>query len=369
MTKIHKTDSPDYEVLWNALAYPAIATDERDMIVAFNAAAEQLFSVSARAICGRSVNEFAPEGSRLASLIEQARRERISLAERDVEVHWADSTWRLSQVQVSTLNDSTENLALLIVMRQGSIADKMNRSLAHRGAARSVTGMAAALSHEIKNPLAAISGAAQLLQMSVSDSESELCELIQEEAARIQRLVERMEHFTDSRPPEQLPVNLHDALRVTRRAAEVGFGASTTFIEEYDPSLPPTSGDRDQLSQAFLNLIKNAVEAAGEGGVITLRTAYRSGVRLSGIHGDNRRSLPLEVSISDNGPGIPEEFAPHIFEPFVTSKASGAGLGLALVSKIVADHGGIIECDTDAGRTTFRMLLPVHRENKAEAAR
>lgn len=362
------TGAPDYEVLWNALSYPAMATDEADRIIAFNAAAEQFFSVSARAIRGRPIAEFAPEGSRLASLIAQARRERISVAERDVEVHWADVTERLSHVQVSTLNDVADNPALLIVMRQGSIAEKMNRSLAHRGAARSVTGMAAALSHEIKNPLAAISGAAQLLQMSVPDGETELCELIQEESARIQRLVERMEHFTDSRPPEQLPVNLHDALQMTRRAAEVGFGAGATFIEDYDPSLPPTSGDRDQLSQAFQNLIKNAAEAAGEGGVITLRTAYRSGVRLSGIHGDNRRSLPLEVSISDNGPGIAEDFAPHIFEPFVTSKASGAGLGLALVSKIIADHGGIIECDTGNGRTTFRMLLPVHREAVPEIA-
>jgi len=212
------------------------------------------------------------------------------------------------------------------------------------------------------NPLSAISGAAQLLQMSVPDGEVELCELIQEESGRIQRLVERMEHFADSRPPEHTPVNLHDALQLTRRAGQVGFASSVNFVEEYDPSLPPTSGDRDQLAQAFQNLVKNAAEAVGEGGVITLKTAYRPGVRLAGIHGNKRQSLPLEVSITDNGPGIREDFAPYIFEPFVTSKASGAGLGLALVSKIIADHGGIIECDTDAGRTTFRMLLPVYRE-------
>ena len=352
----------NFETLWNALSHPAIATDGNDNIVAFNAAAEQFFSVSARSISGHSISEFSPEGSRLATLIEQAKRDGISLSERDVEVRWLDFEARLAEVQVCPFNDDSLSSALLIVMQHGSIAEKMNRSLAHRGAARSVTGMAAALSHEIKNPLSAISGAAQLLQMSAPDSETELCELIQEEAGRIQRLVERMEHFSDSRPPEQAPVNLHDALQLTRRAAQVGFASSVNFVEDYDPSLPPTTGDRDQLAQAFQNLVKNAAEAVGDGGVITLKTAYRPGVRLAGIHGDKRQSLPLEVTVTDNGPGIAEDFAPFIFEPFVTSKASGAGLGLALVSKIIADHGGIIECDTDAGRTTFRMLLPVFSE-------
>ena len=359
------TNGVNHETLWNALPQPAVAVDQDGKIVAFNAAAEQFFSVSARSIRGHSIAEFAPEGSRLANLIDQAKRDEISLSERDVEVRWIDSEARLAEVQVSPVNDESSNTALLIVMQRGSIAEKMNRSLAHRGAARSVTGMAAALSHEIKNPLSAISGAAQLLQMSVADGEIELCELIQEESGRIQRLVERMEHFSDSRPPEDVPVNLHDALQMTRRAAQVGFASSVNFVEEYDPSLPPTTGDRDQLAQAFQNLVKNAAEAVGEGGVITLKTAYRPGVRLAGIHGDKRQSLPLEVTVSDNGPGIAEDFAPYIFEPFVTSKASGAGLGLALVSKIIADHGGIIECDTDTGRTTFRMLLPVHRENDA----
>jgi len=331
------TAQVSFETLWNALSHPAIATDADGKIVAFNAAAEQFFSISARSIAGHSISEFAPEGSRLSMLIEQARRDGTSLSERDVEVRRIDSDARMAEVQISPINDESNSTALLIVMQQGSIAEKMNRSLAHRGAARSVTGMAAALSHEI---------------------------LIQEESGRIQRLVERMEHFSDARPPEQTPVNLHDALQLTRRAAQVGFASSVSFIEEYDPSLPPTSGDRDQLAQAFQNLVKNAAEAVGEGGIITLKTAYRPGVRLAGIHGDKRQSLPLEVTVTDNGPGIAEDFAPFIFEPFVTSKASGAGLGLALVSKIIADHGGIIECDTDAGRTTFRMLLPVYQEKE-----
>lgn len=351
--------APDYDALWNAIPHPALALNPAGAVSAFNAAAEQFFSMSARGVQGRSFDEFAPPGTRLATLIAQAREEESSLAERDVEMQWADEKPREVDVQICPIGP--DDRSLLVLLQPRSIAEKMNRNLAHQGAARSVTGMAAALSHEIKNPLAAISGAAQLLQMSAPDQESELAELIQEETARIHRLVDRMEHFTDSRPPDRAPVNIHDALQLTRRAAQAGFGTGLRFVEEYDPSLPPTPGDRDQLAQAFQNLVKNAAEAAGEGGVITLRTAYRPGVRLAGMNGAARQSLPLEVTISDNGPGIPDDLSPYIFEPFVTSKSTGAGLGLALVSKIIADHGGVIECDTTEGRTTFRMLLPVWR--------
>jgi len=349
----------DYEVLWNSLPVPALVVGPDECIQAVNATAEQFFTMSARALIGRRVYEFAPEGSRLAALLHKAREAPASLAERSVEIVTHDGVSAEVDVQVTPLTDTPSSTALLVLVQPRSIAEKMDRNLAHRGAARSVSGMAAALSHEIKNPLAAISGAAQLLQDFGADQESELAELIEGEADRIGRLVDRMEHFTDERPPARLPVNLHDALDTTRRAAKAGFARNVRFVEEYDPSLPPTVGDRDQLAQAFQNLVKNAAEAIEGTGKITLRTAYRPGVRLTGAAGAGRQSLPLEVSVIDNGRGIPGDLSAHIFEPFVTSKASGAGLGLALVSKIVADHGGVISCESTEGRTIFRMLLPV----------
>lgn len=357
----------DHEILWNSLPVPALVIGPDARIQAVNAAAEQFFTMSARTLIGRDFAPFAPDGSRLAALLDQARRASTSLAERGVEIASQEGEMVTVDVQVAPLTDTARSPALLVLAQPRSIAEKMDRNLAHRGAARSVSGMAAALSHEIKNPLAAISGAAQLLQDSASDQESELAELIEEEAERIGRLVDRMEHFTDERPPTRSPVNLHDALEATRRAAKAGFGQEVRFVEDYDPSLPPTAGDRDQLAQAFQNLVKNAAEAVGRGGEITLRTAYRPGVRLSEGAGGGRRGLPLEVSIIDNGPGIADDLAPHIFEPFVTSKASGAGLGLALVSKIVADHGGVISCESGEGRTVFRMLLPVWDEREGAA--
>jgi len=357
----------DYEVLWNSLPTPALVIDAEERIRAVNAASEQFFTMSARSLMNRPFAEFSPDGSRLAELLSQARFAASSLAERGVEVVMQDGMAVTVDVQVTPLTDTARSTALLVIVQPRSIAEKMDRNLAHRGAARSVSGMAAALSHEIKNPLAAISGAAQLIQDFGADQESELAELIEGEADRIGRLVDRMEHFTDERPPVRMPVNLHDALETTRRAAKAGFAQGVRFVEEYDPSLPPTAGDRDQLAQAFQNLVKNAAEALDGKGTIILRTAYRPGVRLAGAAGAGRQSLPLEVSVIDNGPGIPDDLSRHIFEPFVTSKASGAGLGLALVSKIVADHGGVISCESADGRTVFRMLLPVwdERENAA----
>ena len=356
-----KTEAMDFEALWHAQPSPALVLDETLRIGLVNAAVEQFLSMSARALQGRDFGEFAPEGSRLAELLQQAREKANSLAERGVELLMRDGSVRVVDIQVTPLNDAALSPSTLLIIHPRSIAEKMDRSLAHRGAARSVSGMAAALAHEIKNPLAAISGAAQLLQDSASDQEIELTQLIDEEVGRIRRLLDSMEHFTDSRPPVRAPVNIHDALDITRRSAEAGFGRGVRFVQEFDPSLPAPVGDRDQLARAFQNLAKNAAEALDGKGEIIFRTAYRPGVRLVGAQGGNRQSLPLEVSIIDNGPGIPEELSPYIFEPFVTSKSSGVGLGLALVSKIISDHGGVIECESGEGRTVFRVLLPVWR--------
>jgi len=143
------------------------------------------------------------------------------------------------------------------------------------------------------------------------------------------------------------------------KSAKAGFAAHVRFIEEYDPSLPPVPGDPGQLTQVIMNLLKNAAEAAPPvGGVIMLKTAYRAGMKVRTGPGQ-KESLPLMIEISDNGAGVPEDLKPHLFEPFVTSKGSGTGLGLALVSKVIADHGGVISCDSEPGFTTFRLLLPV----------
>ncbi len=184
--------------------------------------------------------------------------------------------------------------------------------------------------------------------------------LICDETDRICALVDRMDVFSDRRPIEREPVNIHEVLERVRKLAVSGFARHVRFIEDYDPSLPPVDGNRDLLIQVFLNLVKNAAEAVPEqGGEIAIATAYRHGVRLAVAGSESRIQLPLVVTVTDNGEGIPEDLQRHLFDPFVTTKRDGSGLGLALVAKVVGDHGGVIECESQPRRTVFRVLLPM----------
>jgi two-component system nitrogen regulation sensor histidine kinase GlnL len=357
-----RMSGPDFEQVWHALPQPALVIGRDDAIMAVNAAAESFLSASAAQLRRKRLDALLGENSRIGELVSRGRGGAVSLADHNVEMTLPDGRIRLVDVQAAPLDEKGDSVLLLIQPR--SIAEHMDRSLTHRAAARSVSGMAAMLAHEIKNPLAGISGAAQLLEMTVGDAERELTELIRDESARIEKLLHRVDAFGDTRPIAREPVNIHDVLDRARRSAEAGFASHVRFFDDYDPSLPPVPGDADMLMQVFQNLFKNAAEATPKvGGVIVLRTAYKPGVAIESA-GGARESVPLLVTVQDNGHGVPREIKRDIFEPFVTAKAAGSGLGLALVSKVMADHGGVIECDSEPGWTAMRLRFPIWKPAK-----
>ena len=349
-------------IVLDSLTHPVLMVDAQDRVAYANLAAETFFSSSASFLGRHQITHFVPFGTPVLSLIEQVRVENSPISEYKVDI----SSPRLGRDRIVDVYASpvTERPGMVVLQLQPrTMAEKIDRQLTHRGAARTVIGLASMLAHEIKNPLSGIRGAAQLLEMSARQDDRQLTRLITEEADRIVKLVDRMEVFSDERPIERSAVNIHAILEKVRTLANTGFGRNVRFVESYDPSLPPVFGNRDQLVQVFLNLVKNAAEALDgtKDAEIVLSTGFRPGIHLSVPGSSERVSLPLEVCVTDNGPGVSDDLRAYLFDPFVTSKTNGSGLGLALVAKIVGDHGGVVECESEPGKTTFRVLLPAWR--------
>ncbi|WP_435258975.1 two-component system sensor histidine kinase NtrB [Thioclava sp. FR2] len=357
MTPVYRQPYPVPGVIWASLPIPALLVGLDGRVAEVNPAGEIFLNLSSRALMGQPVLDRLVIDAPMEEAFSRARKNQSPIFINDVDVTTGERAPVQCNLQIAPMNDNADFLMVLISPRD--IADRLGRSMSVKSAAKSAIGMAEMLAHEIKNPLAGISGAAQLLSMGLNAEDRELTDLIVEETRRIVKLLEQVEQFGNVRPPERRAVNIHDALDRARKSAMVGFAAHMQIIEDYDPSLPPTYADPDQLMQVFLNLIKNAAEACKTTGTtIRLRTFYDLSLRLRRKLG-KPSVLPLNVEIIDDGPGIAPEIAADIFEPFVSGRENGTGLGLALVSKIISDHEGWIQVDSVPGRTVFRVSLPV----------
>ena len=343
--------------IWSSLPVPAILIDEDDRIADLNPAAEGFMNNSSKWLTGQPIWDRLAVDAPLEESFVRARSQGTPLFVNDVDVGTGARPPLVCNLQIAPLSGRPGWMVMLISPRE--LAGRMTQSHSVKSAAKSAIGMAEMLAHEIKNPLAGITGAAQLLSMSIGQDDLEFTDLIVAETRRIVKLLEQVEQFGNLSAPELREVNIHDVLDRARRSSLLGFGAHMKIIEDYDPSLPMALGDPDQLLQVVLNLIKNASEAADpkEGGTIRLHTFYEHSFRLRRADGSGQ-TLPLQVEIIDDGPGLPPDIKGDIFDPFVSGKENGTGLGLALVSKIISDHDGWISVDSVPGKTVFRISLP-----------
>lgn len=346
---------------------PALVVSKDGALVAVNEAAEALFGQGLGLLARGRFRAALPPGSALVSLLNRALEENARVRERGVEINLFGLPPFEADGAAAPLGDGAVLLTLHV--RAGALGAE--RSGVEVAGLRSIVGLGRMLAHEIKNPLAGIRGAAQLLKAGAKADDAPLAQLIVDETDRVRRLVDRMEAFSDDAPPVRNAVNIHEVLDRVRALAANGVADGLAIREQYDPSLPPALGDEDQLIQIFLNLVKNAAEAAharGDSrGEISIFSAFRHGVRVRSARGQALRGAPLEVRVMDNGPGVPAHLRESLFQPFVTTKAHGVGLGLALVAKLVAAHGGLIDFESEPGRTVFRVLLPIASEEDVKA--
>lgn len=355
--------TPDQSI-WASLPVPALIVDADDNIVDINSAAEGFLNASSKTALGEPVWDMIAVDDPLEEAFARARENGTPLFVNDVDVGSGARPPLQCGLQIAPLIGHPGKMILMITPRE--LAGRMTQRHSVKSAAKSAIGMAEMMAHEIKNPLAGITGAAQLLSMNLPAQDLELTDLIVAESRRIVKLLEQVEQFGNLSAPDFQPVNLHDVMDRARRSALLGFGADMKIVEDYDPSLPLANGDPDQLLQVVLNLLKNASEAAGSGGgTIRLRSYYEHSFRLRRSDGTGH-SLPLQIEIIDDGPGLPEKIRSDVFDPFVSGRENGTGLGLALVSKIISDHNGWISVTSVPGHTVFRLSLPRAPENNKE---
>jgi len=344
------------DMIWTSLPVPALILDENDRIVQINPAAEGFLMTSARSMQGQPVWDKLAVDAPIEEALLNARTKSSALFVNDVDVGTGDRAPMQCNLQIAPVSSQPGQMLLLISPRE--LAGRITQSQSVKSAAKSAIGMAEMLAHEIKNPLAGITGAAQLLSMNLDQDDLELTDLIVSESRRIVGLLEQVEQFGNVTAPKLRAVNLHDVLDRARRSALLGVAAHMTIVEDYDPSLPMAVADPDQLLQVVQGLLKNAAQAAGDrGGKITLHTYYEQSLRVRRDNGGGK-SLPLQIEVIDDGPGLPPEIASNVFEPFVSGRENGTGLGLALAAKIISELEGWISVNSVPGRTVFRISLP-----------
>ena len=352
---------PAAKQMMDILPFPVFMLDENDRFLWLNHAAEGFFHSSQAMLVPMQMSELLISDSPFFSLVRRARQSERPVSDKSLRLISPKFGVRNAAIQVTPLPVSEnvdERGAVLVTLQEQGLTDKLAAQNTVKSAALSMSKMTSLLAHEVKNPLAGIKGAAQLLETEIPEESRELSSMIVTEADRITALLNRIENLSSDMPVQLKDVNIHEILDHCIRITSASFGRHLDIKCHYDPSLPNIDADPDLLVQCFLNLFKNASEVTDDKGILTLTTSYNLSRYLSTSQ-SFQVHLPLQIEIEDNGSGIPEELQDYIFEPFISGKQSGSGLGLAMVASVVADHGGAISVDTSPAGTCFTVNLPI----------
>ncbi len=346
-------DHPDASTQISALIFALLLVDDQSVVVEVNHAAENLFGTSAKRLLGkRLIDITGPLGKRVEERFEATDSAFVA---RDQLIAIGGEERRLNLTVSPLPNHQGWRVVTLSEIGHEENADE--------GEATTSLGAPSILAHEIKNPLSAIRGAGQLVARKLPHKDKKLARMITDEVDRIARLIDRMQQLGSTRTEPLGPCNPHEAVRAAIATVRAGSQSNVEIKEEFDPSLPPVLANRDALEQVLINLISNARDAAlaNPQPLITVQTRFVSGLAFSAIRLGRMVRLPIEITVTDNGQGIDPAMRDHVFEPFVSSKQSGQGLGLALVRKLVRDMNGSIshERDSRSGLTHFRLHLPL----------
>ena len=333
-----------------------------DRVLFANYAAENFFNMSVNTLTSTNLQNLIPHDNPLLSILQKVRRTQQTISEFAIPLVSPKIGNHTVTAKALPMTDAPDKVLLTLVEQK--MTARANEYFNHKGSGRSVAALGAMLAHEVKNPLSGIRGAAQLLEGIVGPEDRNLARLVVDETDRIVKILDHMDNFFDGTTiPQREPVNIHSVINHVMAIAVNGFGKKVNFKKNFDPSLPPVYGQKDQLIQIFLNLIKNACEAADtHKPKVFLSTSFRHGVKFTIPGLTMRHYLPLMVSVADNGAGIKDDILPFLFDPFISSKPNGKGLGLALVSKLVDDHGGIIDLDSRKDLTCFNVFLPIYKD-------
>ena len=342
-----------------SIDYPIVAIGGDNRFIYVNHAAEEFLRLTATNL-GSSAEAVFDQS--VLSILARVRRGACSVGDEEIDLPKLGR--KNVSIRASVLHDVPDGVVVALQARE--IAERLREHDQFRGTTRSMALLSALLAHEVKNPLAGIRGAAELIAADPGGDTSPLTTLIVEESDRIASLLTKVETLIGDKPPECQPVNIHEVLDHCIRLAQSSFARTIVLEAEFDPSLPPAFGDRDVLVQCFINLIKNACEATEKDNTIKIKSSYNLGQHLT--LGSAGVSCPLVIEVIDYGDGIPEQIRNHIFEPFVTAKPNGKGLGLALVAQAISSHGGTISVSSRPGLTSFQIGLPVAGAEKGAGA-